>query len=211
MRTRPSRARVIRPGSRHDTTRGHVPFRLRPPRRPPVARSSQSRVPLTWAPCGGSGKPGVIRAAIRDNPGMDVEIRPIADTDDDWRRYWPVLETAFGESFAQGEADEWREGFEFDRSLAAFDGERHGEPLSLLFASEATIYGRFGYGPATRDAEYEIEPRHGAFREPPEAPGQVRLVDAGEGEKLLPAFYDRARRAQPGELTRGPEVWRIYF
>jgi len=206
----------------------------------------------------------VIRAAIRDNPGMDVEIRPIADTDDDWRRYWPVLETAFGESFAQGEADEWREGFEFDRSLAAFDGERlvgtggaismeltlpglttvpvggltaiavlpthrrrgilramierhlrdveaHGEPLSLLFASEATIYGRFGYGPATRDAEYEIEPRHGAFREPPEAPGQVRLVDAGEGEKLLPAFYDRARRAQPGELTRGPEVWRIYF
>jgi len=36
-------------------------------------------------------------------------------------------------------------------------------------------------------------------------------VDASEGEKLLPAFYDRARRAQPGELTRDPETWRAYF
>jgi len=55
---------------------------------------------------------------------MDFEIRPIADTDDDWRRYWSVMEAAFGETAAEGEADEWRAGLEFDRTLAAFDGER---------------------------------------------------------------------------------------
>ena len=195
---------------------------------------------------------------------MDFEIRPIADTDDDWRRYWSVMEAAFGETAAEGEADEWRAGLEFDRTLAAFDGERivgtggaysmeltlpglttvpaggltaiavmpthrrrgilsamierhlqdveaREEPVSVLMASEATIYGRFGYGTATRSADYEIDPRYGAFRDPPEAKGRVRLVDASEGEKLLPAFYDRARRAQPGELTRDPETWRAYF
>jgi hypothetical protein len=37
---------------------------------------------------------------------MDFEIRPIADTDEDWGRFWPVLEAAFGESSAEGEAEE---------------------------------------------------------------------------------------------------------
>jgi predicted acetyltransferase len=195
---------------------------------------------------------------------MDFEIRSIADTDEDWQRFWPVLEVAFGDTFAEGEADEWRGNFEFDRSLAAFDGgrivgtggahsmeltlpgltsvpvggltaisvlpthrrrgilramiERHlrdvearGEPLSVLNASEAAIYGRFGYGAATWSAEFEIDTRFGAFMDPPETPGRVRFVEPAEGAKLLPEFYDRARRAQPGELSRGAEVWASYF
>jgi predicted acetyltransferase len=195
---------------------------------------------------------------------MDFEIRPIADTDEDWGRFWPVLEAAFGESSAEGEAEEWRGNFEFDRSLAAFEGERivgtggaysmeltlpgltsvpvggltsiavlpthrrrgilramierhlwdveaRGEPLSVLNASEATIYGRFGYGPATWASEFEIDTPFGAFADPPETPGRVRFVDPAEGAKLLPEFYDRARRAQPGELSRGAAAWAIYF
>ena len=195
---------------------------------------------------------------------MDYEIRPIANTDEDWRRFWPVLETAFGETAPEGEAEEWRGNFEFDRSLAAFDGERivgtggaysmeltlpgltlvsvggltaigvlpthrrrgilrsmierhlrdcesRGEPLSVLTASEAVIYGRFGYGAATWSSQFEIATPHGAFLDPPETPGRVRMVDADEGAKLLPAFYDRVRRGQPGGLTRGPEVWASYL
>jgi predicted acetyltransferase len=195
---------------------------------------------------------------------MDLEIRPIADTDEDWSRFWPVVEAAFGETLVDGEADEWRGNFEFDRSLAAFDGERivgtggaysleltlpglttvpvggltaigvlptyrrrgilratierhlqdveaRGEPLSVLNASESAIYGRFGYGAATWSSDLEIDTRFADFGEPPETPGRVRMVDAGEGEKLLPEFYERARRAQPGELTRGPAVWASYF
>jgi predicted acetyltransferase len=195
---------------------------------------------------------------------MDFEIRTIADTDEDWERFWPVLDAAFGESSSEGEAEEWRGNFEFDRSLAAFDGERivgtggaysmeltlpgltsvrvggltaigvlpthrrrgilramierhlrdvedRGEPLSVLNASEAAIYGRFGYGAATWSSEFEIDRSFGAFLDPPDTPGRVRMLDAGEGAKLLPGFYDRVRRAQPGELTRSPEVWAIYF
>jgi predicted acetyltransferase len=195
---------------------------------------------------------------------MDFEIRPIADTDEDWERFWPVLEAAFGETTSEGEAGEWRANFEFDRSLAAFDGERivgtggaytmeltlpgltavpvggltaiavlpthrrrgilsaiidrhlrdveaHGEPMSVLIASESAIYGRFGYGPATWGSRLEIDTSHGAFLDPPETPGRLRMLDSGEGAKLLPPFYDRARRAQPGELTRSSEVWASYF
>ena len=195
---------------------------------------------------------------------MDFEIRPIADTDEDWGRFWPVLDAAFGQSSSEGEADEWRGNFEFDRSLAAFEGERivgtggaysmeltlpgltlvpvggltaiavlpthrrrgilramidrhlrdveaHGEPLSVLHASEAGIYGRFGYGAATWSSQMEIATAFGAFLDPPGTPGRVRMVDSGEGAKLLPAFYDRARRAQPGELSRSSEDWAIYF
>ena len=195
---------------------------------------------------------------------MGFEIRAIADTDDDWSRFWPVPVAAFGEDLADGEPEQWRLNFEFDRSLAAFDGdrvvgtggahsmdltlpglttvpvggltaigvlptyrrrgilramiERHfedvesrGEPLSVLNASESTIYSRFGYGAATWSSDLEIDTRVAALRDPPEAPGEVRMVDAGEGEKLLPEFYDRARRSQPGELTRKPEVWASYF
>jgi predicted acetyltransferase len=195
---------------------------------------------------------------------MDIEIRAIADTDEDWGRFWPVLETAFGETFSEGEAEEWRGGFEFDRSLAAFDGERvvgtggassmeltlpgltsvpvggltaigvlpthrrrgilramierhlrdceaRGEPLSALTASEAVIYGRFGYGAATWSSQFEIDTSFGAFLDPPETPGRIRMVGADEGAKLLPAFYDRVRRTQPGELTRSAEVWASYF
>jgi predicted acetyltransferase len=195
---------------------------------------------------------------------MDFEIRPIADTDEDWGRFWRVFATAFGESPSQGHVAEWRGNFEFDRSLAVLDGERlvgtggaysmeltlpglttvpvggltgigvlpthrrrgilramierhfqdveaHGEPLSVLTASESAIYGRFGYGTGAWSMDFEIDRGHGAFRDAPETPGQVRMLDAAEAEKVLPAFHDRARRAQPGELTRSPEVWSIYF
>ena len=39
-----------------------------------------------------------------------------------------------------------------------------GEPLAILWASEATIYGRFGYGLATFKASIEIERARAGFR-----------------------------------------------
>ncbi len=195
---------------------------------------------------------------------MDFEIRAIPDTDEDWSRFWPVPAAAFGETVSEGEPEDWRRNFEFDRSIATFDGdrivgtggaysmeltlpgltsvrvggltaigvlptyrrrgilramiERHfedvesrGEPLSVLNASESTIYGRFGYGAATFSSDLEIDTRHAALRDDVDAPGEVRMVDAGEAEKILPEVYDRARRSQPGELTRSAAVWASYF
>ncbi|MFF5846870.1 GNAT family N-acetyltransferase [Streptomyces massasporeus] len=93
-----------------------------------------------------------------------------------------------------------------------------GEFLSVLLASEATIYGRFGYGPATYTQELTV-PRHRAALAPPRASatagapatgadnGSVEVLrSAGCGE-ILEEVYDRYRRAQPGALSRPHRWW----
>ena len=199
---------------------------------------------------------------FRYNGPMDIDIRPI--TPEQWRPYGDVLGSAFGETLADAELADHQLGFEFDRSMAAFDGDRivgtggadsmdltlpglttipvggltaisvlpthrrrgilramilhhfeevesRGELVSALGASESVIYGRFGYGMATTQAWYEIDPRHGAFlRQPDRGAGRLRLLDPEETAKLVPAFYDRYRRSQPGELTRKPSWWDVY-
>src|SRR5205807_8930008 len=49
--------------------------------------------------------------------------------------------------------------------------------------------------------------RRGALGRPVEAPGRLRLLGPDEPAKVLPAIYDRYRRAQPGELGRPPGRW----
>jgi GNAT superfamily N-acetyltransferase len=62
---------------------------------------------------------------------------------------------------------------------AMFDEARErGEPLAGLSASEGTIYGRYGFGPATRRTRWEIERSQARFRARPEPGGRLELVDA---------------------------------
>jgi predicted acetyltransferase len=84
--------------------------------------------------------------------------------------------------------------------------EGRGELVSALGASESLLYGRYGYGLATSAADYEIDPRHGQFLRPFTGRGRRRLLEPEETAKIVPPFYDRYRRGQPGELTR-PQVW----
>jgi predicted acetyltransferase len=200
-------------------------------------------------------------AGIEYNHDMDIEIRSIGP--DRFREFSRVIETAFGETSSEEQLADYQRGFEFDRSIAAFDGDRivgtggadsmdltlpglttipvggltaisvlptyrrrgilraimtrhleevesRGEPVSALLASESVIYGRFGYGQATASAELEIDTRHGAFLRPPAGGGRLRLLDQDELLKVVQPFYDRARRAQPGELSRGAWWWELY-
>jgi len=93
-----------------------------------------------------------------------------------------------------------------------------GELLSVLLASEASIYGRFGYGPATYTHRLTV-PRHRtgfalpraratAGTAPPAAAeaGSVELLRRDECGEILEEVYDRYRRAQPGALSR-PQHW----
>lgn len=76
-----------------------------------------------------------------------------------------------------------------------------GEPLAILHASEAAIYGRYGFGIATRNAQLEVDAARAAFVRGVEPPGRVRLVDRAEGL----AAYTAARTAtaeRPG--SAGP-------
>jgi predicted acetyltransferase len=80
-----------------------------------------------------------------------------------------------------------------------------GEPIAALWASEASIYGRFGYGQAVWGLEARSDRARFALRR--EAKGTVRLVDADEALELFPPVYERVRAARSGMLSRHDGWW----
>ncbi|MDQ3875578.1 MAG: GNAT family N-acetyltransferase [Actinomycetota bacterium] len=90
------------------------------------------------------------------------------------------------------------------------DGLRKaGRPVSALWASEAPIYGRFGYGMASFQGETEIQRSHAAFALPVDPEGRVRLVDEDEAAARFPAVWEQVRLETPGMLSRSTEWWRV--
>jgi len=87
------------------------------------------------------------------------------------------------------------------------DVHERGEPLAILWASEETIYGRYGYGLASLSLEVDVKRVYGAFR--PDVPrlGSVRLVDAAEAAQLMPPVYDAVQRVTPGMYERNAAWW----
>ena len=82
------------------------------------------------------------------------------------------------------------------------DVAARGEPVAVLLASEATIYGRFGYGVASRVAKVEVDTTGGLpLLEAPAAGGRLRLVEPEEHSTISAPVYDRVRQARPGSLA----------
>ncbi len=79
-------------------------------------------------------------------------------------------------------------------------------PISGLWASEARIYGRFGYGIAAEADGVEIEGAHQLALNPPGALDEVVWLDETEARRALPPIYARATAGRPGALVRS-EVW----
>src|SRR5262245_59472717 len=65
------------------------------------------------------------------------------------------------------------------------DVHDRGEPVAYLWASEATIYGRFGYGVASLGGEMEIPRERGGFVDGVELAGETRLVSHEEALELI--------------------------
>lgn len=89
------------------------------------------------------------------------------------------------------------------------DVHERGEPLALLWASEETIYGRFGYGMASLAGEMALPREHSDFASSVERQGVVRLVDRQEALVLFPRVWDRVRRDIPGMLGRTRNWWEL--
>ena len=87
------------------------------------------------------------------------------------------------------------------------DVHARGEPLAVLWASEASIYGRFGYGLAALCGDMEIARANAAFVRPVESPGSVTLVDLEDALTLCPRVYDRVCAETPGMFARTREWW----
>lgn len=78
-----------------------------------------------------------------------------------------------------------------------------------LLASEAPIYGRFGYGLATRIRTYSVDRHRARLRPDVPVGGEVELLDLDRAWDVLPGVYDRLGH-RPGMMTRPEVLWRLY-
>jgi predicted acetyltransferase len=82
-----------------------------------------------------------------------------------------------------------------------------GEPLAALWASEETIYGRFGYGVASFCGEIDLAHEYTAFAQPFEPGGTIRFLEPDEARDALPPVYERVRAQWPGMCSRDDLWW----
>lgn len=80
-------------------------------------------------------------------------------------------------------------------------------PLAALTASEATIYPRFGYGPATVNQRVEIDRRAVTFAATAPDPGGVRQLDAATARERVGEVHARWQSRTPGALHRSASWW----
>jgi len=84
---------------------------------------------------------------------------------------------------------------------------RKAEPLSALWASESTIYGRFGYGPASERSSMKLDKSWARFRQPPDVPESFRLVEREEAQSVFPKIYEELVSRRPGMFLRSENWW----
>lgn len=83
-----------------------------------------------------------------------------------------------------------------------------GEPIAALWASESSIYGRFGYGLAAEGIEeMKIDRKHTALGYCPSFSGRIRFVDRAEALAKWPPVWDAVRAVRPGMQSRSPAWW----
>jgi predicted acetyltransferase len=83
------------------------------------------------------------------------------------------------------------------------------DPLSYLWASEAVIYQRFGFGLGAWAGAFRIRREATGLLRDVQASGRLRLVERDEALKLIPDVYERVRRERPGAIDRSP-AWLEY-
>ncbi|MGI9004855.1 MAG: GNAT family N-acetyltransferase [Streptosporangiaceae bacterium] len=87
------------------------------------------------------------------------------------------------------------------------------EPLAALFASEAGIYGRFGYGSAADQYQFSFRRGDGRLRPVPgeaDTAPRLRLAEPAESLTDIRAVYDAVRPGRPGMLARSDSWWQVH-
>jgi predicted acetyltransferase len=91
------------------------------------------------------------------------------------------------------------------RQLA--DVRDRGEPLAILWSSEGTIYGRFGFGVSVYDAKLQAQRPRARLAAPPREPPDPLHGDRAEAVvDAMRAIHERVRLTRPGMLDR-PGAW----
>ena len=95
------------------------------------------------------------------------------------------------------------------RQLA--DVRDRGEPLAILWASEAVIYGRYGYGRASWHLDFTLHRGEGGLAStgPGDSDGlRLRIVEPEAALPELAKVYDAVLASRPGMFGRNDAWWR---
>ena len=87
------------------------------------------------------------------------------------------------------------------------DVHERAEPVALLWASEETIYGRYGYGMASLAGEISLPRGFSSYAGPLERESVVRFVEKEEALSLFPRVWNTVRPKIPGMLGRTRNWW----
>ncbi|MBW3595336.1 MAG: GNAT family N-acetyltransferase [Actinobacteria bacterium] len=90
------------------------------------------------------------------------------------------------------------------------DAHDRDEHIAVLWASEESIYQRFGYGLASNQGHVNIERDRAAFLDDQGPIGRVRMVPADERLKVLPSIYEQIRKDTPGMYERSLTWWEVH-
>jgi predicted acetyltransferase len=82
-----------------------------------------------------------------------------------------------------------------------------GESVAYLWATEDTIYSRFGYGVASFTGEIELPRDRSAYYVPFEPWGRARIVPLKEAQDLVAPVYERVASETPGMFARTSAWW----
>lgn len=89
------------------------------------------------------------------------------------------------------------------------DVRERGEALAVLFASEAGIYRRFGYGAAAQAATFTIGRREGTLiaGAPADPALRLRITGPQDARPALAKVYDQVLPTRPGLFARDDRWW----
>ena len=96
-----------------------------------------------------------------------------------------------------------------DRGLR--EARERGQVLASLRASEAPIYGRFGFGLAGNRAAVHVTSARAKPLRCKVASGTFRLLAYHEVADVVPPVYERVARRRVGTIGRPPWMWKRYL
>ena len=83
------------------------------------------------------------------------------------------------------------------------------EPVAFLWASEETIYGRFGYGMASLNGSFQVPNTANDFAQPFRSRGEIRILSLEDAYEPISQLYDRIRLEHPGMYSRTENWWKL--
>ena len=89
------------------------------------------------------------------------------------------------------------------------DVHARGEAVAILWSSEGSIYGRFGYGIAARIGRLTARRPMARLAAPPAAGERLRAGPAAAHVEAMRAVHERVRGERPGMLDRPGPWWDV--